>query len=197
MIDDATLKGRLRASKPVQLRVYVTDRQEAQLVALSNKRDRWAKVLVVLSELDWHRIECLDRTGATVDIITDEEAAAGDDGDARTVLGDSDEERLLAILINGQRLALENVQVMLQPLIDGYIHLANALGSRLSALESHYDRTLRVAHENALLAAKLENSGGEDAELVELAKVVLRGGAKRTKATNGKSNGVHAEESAA
>ena len=183
------ITGRLRLAKPNTLRVFAADRDDADLIAVSTKRDRWKRCNVVLDAMAWTRIECLDSQGRIVDTLQQDDETA--EGVAKGRPPESEEERWLHLMINAQRLALENHAHMLKPLIDGYVSLAETFGARLAALEKHFDRTLDVAYQNALLQAQVDGGPDMDAEVVRMLLDKV-GKPKRTKkqlAAKAKTNG--------
>ncbi len=176
MIPNDLLVKRLRLAKPSKLRVFQVGREDADLLLVSPRRDRWTKAVDLLSTMDWTKVDCLDSQGCMIDSITAE--IEGEQAAAAAGVEQSPEERWLAIMINAQRLALENHAHMLQPLINGYVQLANVFGQRLAALEKHFDQTLDVAYQNAMLRAQLEQ--GPDAnEAVVNALIDKLGGKKK------------------
>lgn len=160
------ITGRLRLAKPNTLRVFAADRDDADLIAVSAKRDRWKRCNVVLDAMSWTRIECLDSQGRIVDTLQQDDETV--EGAAKGRPPESEEERWLHLMINAQRLALENHAHMLTPLIQGYVSLAETFGARLAALEKHFDRTLDVAYQNAVLQAQVDAGPDADAEMVKL-----------------------------
>jgi hypothetical protein len=186
------ITGRLRLAKPHTLRVFSADREDADLVEVSSKRDRWKRCNVVLDAMAWLKIDLLNSKGKIIDtILQDDESEAVVDESLAGAPGDSDEERWLRLMINAQRLALENHAHMLSPLIDGYVKLADVFGARLAALEKHFDRTLDVAYQNAVLQAQVDAGPDMDSEVIKMMLDKV-GKPKRTKkqlAAKSKTNG--------
>jgi hypothetical protein len=188
------ITGRLRLARPHTLRVFSADREDADLVEVSTKRDRWKRCNTVLDAMAWVKIDCLNATGKIIDTLLQEDEAAEVEV-SESLEGsptDSAEERWLRLMINAQRLALENHAHMLDPLIQGYVKLADVFGARLAALEKHFDRTLEVAYENAVLQAQADAGPDMDAEVIKmmLDKVGARKDAKRApKKLKAKTNG--------
>lgn len=186
------ITGRLRLAKPHTLRVFSADREDADLIEVSTKRDRWKRCCVVLDAMSWLKVDCLNAKGKIIDtILQDDESAEGTKEDK---VPESEEERWLHLMINAQRLALENHAHMLGPLIDGYVKLADVFGSRLAALEKHFDRTLDVAYQNAVLQAQVDAGPDVDTEVVKslIAKLGAPKGTKKAAkklAAAGKKNG--------
>ncbi len=166
-MDAKEITGRLRLAKPHTLRVFSADREDADLIAVSTKRDRWKRCNVVLDAMCWTRIECLDSKNKILDTIQqDDEEEEGPGGKKRAP--ESEEERWLGLMINAQRLALQNNADMIQPLVDGYVKLADVFGARLAALEKHFDRTLDVAYQNAILQAQVDGGPDMDTEVIKM-----------------------------
>lgn len=163
------ITGRLRLAKPSSLRVFTVERgDDADVIEVSAKRDRWKRCIDVLSTMNWKRIDCLSSKGAIIDTIVQDDASLDDDDDdEEEIVEQAPEQRWLNLMINAQRLALENHAHMLKPLIDGYVSLADTFGARLAALEKHFDRTLDVAYENAVLKAQAEAGPDMDQEVVK------------------------------
>lgn len=190
-MDVEEITGRLRLAKPHTLRVFSADREDADMVAVSVKRDRWKRCNDVLDAMSWTRIECLDSQGRIIDTLQQDDETV--EAKKAGAVPQSEEERWLNLMINAQRLALENHAHMLQPLIEGYVSLAETFGSRLAALEKHFDRTLDVAYQNALLQAQVDSGPDMDGEVVKALIDRLGTGKKpralKAKPKNGKSNG--------
>ena len=188
-MDNKQLQGKLKLAKPSTLRVLEAGVDLPELIEISTKRDRWSKAVHILAQKNWLRIDCLDRQGRTVDTIVDEDQ---DQAELAIPGPQTQEERWLAIMINAQRLALESQATQLAPLIDGYVRLADILGRRLESLERHYDETLQVAAENALLQAQIEGGDDPNTEIVKQLIDKLGGDPKQllAKATKAKKNGV-------
>lgn len=174
------ITGRLRLAKPSQLRVFTIEREDADLIEVSAKRDRWKRCCDVLSTMNWTRIDCLSSKGAIIDTIVQDDASVTDDDEA-VVVEQSEEERWLNLMINAQRLALENSAHLMSPLIEGYVKLADALGARLAAMEKRFDQTLDVAYQNAMLQAQVDAGPEMEGEVVKalLDKLGNRKGVKK------------------
>ena len=192
----AEITGRLRLAKPHTLRVFSADREDADLIEVSTKRDRWKRCCNVLDAMAWLKIDCLNAKGNIIDtILQDDESLESldglDEGGASKGRPDSEEERFLRLMINAQRLALENHAHMLEPLIGGYVKLADVFGARLAALEKHFDRTLDVAYQNAVLQAQVDAGPDADAEIMKtlLEKLGDRKPTKKQLAAKRKANG--------
>lgn len=177
-MNDDVLTGRLRLSKPSQLRVFVSGRDDSDLIAVSAKRDRWKRCVDILSSMAWVRIECLDTQGRIVETLEQDDDTLPTQ--SKLPEPQSQEERWLNLMINAQRLALENHAHMLSPLIDGYVRLADTFGSRLAALEKHFDRTLDVAYQNAILQAQVDGAAGDGADAAIVSKLIDKMGGQKT-----------------
>lgn len=169
-MDSVQLVGRLKLAKPTDMRVFEADRPEPTLVHISAKRDKWAKATITLEAMNWHRLDLLDAQGRTIESITSDETAADSDDEknatAEALMAESEEGRWLMLMINAQRLALENNASMLRPLIDGYVSLTTTFGDRLSAMEKRYDQMLDTAYQNAILQAQIDTEPDGDAAVV-------------------------------
>jgi len=115
--------------------------------------------------MNWTRVECIDSQGRIIDTLEQGDESADEDGELP--IPQSEEERWLNLMINAQRLALENHAHMMGPLIDGYVKLADVFGARLAALEKHFDRTLDVAYQNAILQAQVDQGPDTETEVVK------------------------------
>lgn len=197
-MDAEEITGRLRLAKPHSLRVYSADREDADLVAVSTKRDRWKRCNVVLDAMSWTRIECLSKNGEIIDTLQQDDESVDADGKKVKAVPQSEEERWLNLMINAQRLALENHAHMLQPLIDGYVRIIDGMGVRESALEQRLERQLEVAYENAVLQAQVDAGPDSDTEVMKALiekwsanqkpKPALRAKPKAKPKTNGATN---------
>lgn len=181
--------GRLRLSKPSQLRVFEGGK-DAEIIAVSTKRDRWRRCVDVLAEREWTRIDLLDAQGHTIESLRAEEDEPEDEEESGlSEIPDGHSPEFYTI-INAQRLVLENHAHMLNPLIDGYIKLAEIVGARMAAMEQRVDNMLDLAYENAALKAQADAGPDMDESVVRALIDKLDGTKKLPAAKKDKSNGV-------
>ena len=173
-METSEVLSEIKRVKPRKLRVFTSDREEAQLVQISSKRDRWRRAIDTLDQMEWVKIEMLggESGDAILGIITDEPDDTGSDGEVVIAANASPEERIATMVVQAQRLALENQAVMLNPLIQGYVDLTQMVMGRVAQLESAYGKMIQSHYENASLVAQLENRSGEDDAFSEAAELL-------------------------
>lgn len=160
MTDEATILSALKGAKPRALRINTADREDAVLVQISQKRDKWRRALDTLEQLEWTRIEMLGDGDAIIGILT-EDSDALEGTEVAIAANASTEERIASMLIQAQKLALDHQAAMLQPLIQGYVSLNEIMANRLGGLEANYAKVLQAAYDQAAIVAQLENQAGD------------------------------------
>ncbi len=134
--------------KPAKLRVFCAgDPDTGKAVAIPANRKKWETLAHTLDGLDWLRIEALDARGNIVGVVAREEEP--DDEDETAVDYDAAEaqrdERMLALMLKAQSVALAAQERSQRPLIDGMAKLVGTVTTALDATSRAYNAALAAA----------------------------------------------------
>lgn len=127
-------------------------------------RARWSRVEKILSAMAWINVEALDKNGAIVGMATKEVKELETLGLGTSSATSSEVERLLALVIKAQDMALARRDGNLEIALKANTQLIETLVDRLAQLEKGFGRNIDLAQKYALQAAKAKFSGeeGED-----------------------------------
>jgi hypothetical protein len=160
-LPDNPAVAELSKLKPAKLRVFCAgDPDNGKAVAIPSNRKKWETLAHTLDGLDWLRIEALDARGNIVGVVAreeepDDEDEPGVDYDAAEAARD---ERMLALMLKAQSVALAAQERSQRPLIDGMAKLVGTVTTALDATSRAYNAALAAA--SSMPAA----AGGENDE---------------------------------
>jgi hypothetical protein len=174
---------KIKASNAVTLNVELLD-GNVRIVAVPTVRRRWARLRASVANIgEWKQIECLDKKGAIITIIANENASASDD-DLDVDVGDGDDTAraltpLLSLMLKAQDVALKRNHDLLKAVFDSQGRLLELVSNRLAnmekAFETNLDRTQDYAErwiETMQELAKGNAASGGDPEVAELLKLL-------------------------
>lgn len=154
----------LKKHTPSKVRAWLSD-DESQDIALGHARTRWSRCLDALDGLRWRRVDLLDKAGALIASVAsdveDAPASVASTGEAR-------EERLLALLLKGQEVALKYRDAETTALLRAQAEVLKVLTDSVKALAAVHREQLNAAVDAAEARAEAESGGmlGQVAELL-------------------------------
>lgn len=146
-LPDNPAVAELSKLRPAKLRVFCAgDPDTGKAVAIPSNRKKWETLAHTLDGLDWLRIEALDARGNIVGVVAREEEPDDEepsvDYDAAEAARD---ERLLALMLKAQSVALSAQERSQRPLIDGMAKLVGTVTTALDATSRAYNAALAAA----------------------------------------------------
>lgn len=164
------VKAALRRLNPSRVRVWRGD--EHTDVAVPTRRRRWEQVVAAVEAYgEWSRVELLDKGGAVLGVVEGAAGAAPDDAPAA---GGDREERLLALLLRGQREVLTFRDRETSAILTQMGRMLELQMEATRNLVEVYRAQVEVAAEAAAVQARSESVDGDTiAQLVDAAPKLL------------------------
>lgn len=188
----AGLLAKLRAVHPVKVRVYDAA-DEVREIAVPTRRTRWAQVIENIEARAWVRVELCNKDGAVLAYVMNEDQ--GDDPKAAAPEAQSSarEERLLAMMLKAQEIALKYRDQEHRALLTSMAEMLKVNVDATRQLQSIYAAQVDAAAEVASLRAQAEAGGDFDMsdilkaapQLMPLLGVLFRKKAIAAPAVNG------------
>lgn len=156
MADSSGLGGSvlrtLARVKPARI-VAVLDDEKTE-IAVRSGRTRWLAAGKALAPLlaQGARVELLDAQGRLVESIEPEPVE-----DATAPVTRGSEERLLALMLRAQEVALERQAKAQNVLVEGLLTLVKVMSERLSSMEKMHGDVLEAAYEATVMAGEAAN----------------------------------------
>lgn len=146
-LPDNPAVAELSKLKPAKLRVFsAAAPDEGKAVAIPGNRKKWESLAHTLDGLDWLRIEALDARGNIVGVVAREEEPDDQEPDVDYDAAEAArDERLLALMLKSQSVALAAQERTLRPLLDGMAKLVGTVTSALDATSRAYSAALAAA----------------------------------------------------
>jgi hypothetical protein len=143
----------LRKLDPASLKVTLMDGSERP-VAVPKIRNRWQRVYQVLDAMAWTRIEALDKNGAVLGVLEDDEAAE----ELVDAAGGGERDLAMAkVLLEVMRSTQKETRQMFETQMRGQAELVEALIAGVKSIASSYETSMQV--ERATRVAEAAGSG--------------------------------------
>lgn len=132
----------LRKLDPVSLKVTLSDGTEKP-VAVPKVRNRWQRVYQVLDSLPWVRVEALDKHGAVLGVVEDDEeldavaeeaSGAGGDGYAK----------MARVMLEVMRSTQRETRMMFEAQMRGNAELVEAVIGSVKSIAASYEESMRI-----------------------------------------------------
>lgn len=161
-LPDHPAVAELARLKPAKLRVFTAAEPDVgKAVAIPNNRTKWANLARTLDGLDWLRIEALDARGNIVGVVAREEEPDEEEPDVDYDAAEAArDERMLALMLKAQSVALAAQERSQRPLIDGMAKLVGTVTTALDATSRAYNAALAAA--SSIPAGGAGGDGNED-----------------------------------
>jgi len=160
----------IRKLEPAALKVTLSDGSERP-VAVPKIRNRWQRVYQTMDALPWVRVEALDKNGAILGVVEDDEAdelaaevGAGDPLDGMA--------RMARIMLEVMRSTQRETRQMFEAQMRGNAELVEALITSMRSIASSYETSMQV--ERATRVA--ESAQGGNPEIMHMLQLALASG---------------------
>lgn len=159
----------LRKLEPHSLRVSLLDGTTVP-VACPKIRNRWQRVIKVLDSMAWTRIDALDKEGAVLGSVEDEDStsfdATNEDGDD----GDRDL-RIARVLLEVMRSTQVETRRMFEVQMRGQAELVEALIGGVRSISQSYETSMSI--ERAARVAEAGAAAGGNPEVMAMLQLAL------------------------
>lgn len=159
----------LRKLDPAALKVTLADGSERP-VAVPKIRNRWQRVYQTMDALPWVRVEALDKNGAILGVVEDDQA------DALAAESGVDElagmARMARIMLEVMRSTQRETRQMFEAQMRGNAELVEALITSMRSIASSYETSMQV--ERATRVA--ESAQGGNPEIMHMLQLALASG---------------------
>lgn len=169
--------------QPAKVRFYVDGDDEGQVIAcMSGKKTRkWHRVMSILDDVAWVKLELLDRNGnliappvvrEDVSLVgatdVDTSAAAGAGAQLGALAG------LMQLMLKGQEIALAEHRRGTEVALNAALTVLQTVTNRLEGMEKAADKLFKLAVDTARAQAMLGAAGDGDGEGGESGEMLMR-----------------------
>jgi len=186
--DKTTTAGRLLATlrrhNPSKVRAFASD-DDHRDIAVPTRRRKWEQVITAIEARAWIRVELLDRAGAVLGYVENDEPAGDIEDLAPTgkALSDARElrlaERIVAMVTKAQREVMTFRDAEVQGLLRAQGDVVREMAAGVQALSQVYQQQVQATREHGettahAAAVAASANQGELQQLVEAAPVLLQ-----------------------
>jgi hypothetical protein len=170
MSDEHAVDG-LRKLEPFVLRVTCLD-GHVESVAVPKIRNRWQRVIKVIDSMAWTRIDALDKAGAVLGSVEDEEAA-GFEVDDQDGAGERDERdmRIAKVLLEVMRTTQKETRQMFEVQMRGQAELVESLIGGVRSIQQTYEANMAVSR--ARDVAEAGAAAGGNPEIMAMMQMAM------------------------
>lgn len=158
----------LRKLEPVSLRVTLADGTERP-VAVPRIRNRWQRVYQVLDSLSWVRIDALDKQGAVLGVVEDDDAA---EELVDVASGDERDLRMAKVLLEVMRTTQKETRQMFETQMRGQAELVEALVGGVRSISQSYEASMQIER-TARLAEAAGGSQTSNPEVMAMLQLAM------------------------
>jgi hypothetical protein len=172
---------KLKQLRVTKLVIHELDNTETQEYNISKgKRDKWNKVIGIVSGLDVDKILCYDATNALVHVYNPEKVKEEEKEKLEVEAIDGVPKKSIIELVGelvdqnlkAQELALRHNNQHTEKLVEGYQKFANAILERLTSLERQFSSILKTLQEAAATVHETEETQNAQMALGMLGQVL-------------------------
>lgn len=155
----------LRKLEPVSLKVTLMDGTEKP-VAVPKVRNRWQRVYQILDSLAWVRIEALDKAGAVLGVVEDDDAA---EELVEASGGDERDMRMAKVLLEVMRSTQKETRQMFETQMRGQAELVEALIAGVRSISQSYETSMQIERATRVAESAGSTSNPEVMAMLQLA----------------------------